>query len=188
MNVLRLNLPLLYVFSRFFNDVEHKTTRIKNTLIIMLAVFNKKSPHILLADDDREDREIFISAVQQVEPSIKVSVALNGHELMKTLLNSETLPDILFLDLNMPLKNGQECLEEIRSNEKLKSLPVVIYSTSSNREYIDQTYKGGANYYLPKPDSLKELKLITEKLFSLDWAAQSHTQKEKFVLNLNQIK
>ena len=187
MNTLRLKLPLLQVLFDFYYNVESKTTSIKKTIMVLLTLLDKKSIHILLADDDREDREIFISAVEEVSPNINISTAKNGQELMKILLNPDNaLPDILFLDLNMPFKSGHECLQEIRSDNRLKKLPVIIYSTSSNREYIDQTYKGGANYYFPKPDSLRDLKLITQKLFSLDWDNPGKTLKENYVLNLNQ--
>jgi CheY-like chemotaxis protein len=189
MQLVRLNLPLVYFFSSFYNHVESRTARIKNTIIILMALIGKRSLHVLLADDDKEDREIFMAAIQELSPDIKISVAVNGKELMSKLYNEDSsLPDILFLDLNMPFKNGQECLKEIRSNDRLKRLPVVIYSTSSSSEHIEQTYKGGANYYLPKPDSFRDLKLITEKLFSFDWNEHTRPVKDKFVLSTKYFK
>jgi CheY-like chemotaxis protein len=186
---MRLNLPLVYLFSRFYNHVESRTARIKNTIIILMALIGKRSLHVLLADDDIEDREIFMTAIQELSPDIKISVAVNGRELMSKLCNEDDhLPDILFLDLNMPFKNGQECLKEIRSNERLKRLPVIIYSTSSSSEHIDQTYKGGANYYLPKPDSFRDLKLIVGKVFSFDWEEHDKPLKDKFVLSAKYFK
>jgi CheY-like chemotaxis protein len=189
MQQLRLNLPLLYNFSRLYNQVDNTSTRIRNTLVILMALIGKQSLNILLADDDVEDREIFTSAIKELSSDVEVRTSVNGKELMEMLHNEDSpLPDILFLDLNMPFKNGQECLHEIRSTERLRKLPVIIYSTSASREYIDQTYNSGANYYLPKPDSFRDLKLIAEKIFSLDWSDHSRPQKEKFVLSAKYFK
>jgi CheY-like chemotaxis protein len=189
MQLIRLNLPLIYVFLRFYNHVESRTVRIKNTIILLMALIGKRSLHILLADDDKDDREIFMAAIQEISPDIEISVAVNGKDLMSKLHDEHgRLPDILFLDLNMPYKNGQECLNEIRNNDRLKRLPVIIYSTSSSSEYIDQTYKGGANYYLTKPDSLRDLKLIAEGLFSFDWEEHTRPLMDKFVLRANYFK
>jgi CheY-like chemotaxis protein len=189
MQSMRLNLPLVYVFLRFYNQVESRTARIKNVFIILMALVGKRSLRILLADDDKEDREIFMTAIKELSPDIEISVAVNGKELMSKLQNDKSvLPDLLFLDLNMPFKNGQECLKEIRSNDRLKRLPVIIYSTSSSSEHIEQTYKGGANYYLQKPDSFRDLKLIVGKLFSFDWSEQRKPVKDKFVLSAKYFK
>jgi CheY-like chemotaxis protein len=189
MQSMRLNLPVVYVFLRFYNHMESRTMRIKNAVVILMALIGKKSLHIMLADDDKEDREIFMTAIEELSPDIQISVAVNGRELMAKLLDdSVVLPDILFLDLNMPFKNGQECLKEIRSSDRLKRLPVIIYSTSSSSEHIDQTYRGGANYYLPKPDSFRDLKLIVGKLFSFDWNEHGRPLKDKFVLSVNYFK
>lgn len=189
MQLFTFNLTLFNLLSTVYDHVENNATRIRNTVILLIALIGKKSLHILMADDDEEDRDIFATAIRELSPEIKMSIAVNGKELMEMLKDEDSpLPDILFLDLNMPFKNGQECLKEIRNNSRLKKLPVIIYSTSSNSEYIDQTYRGGANYYLPKPDSFHELKLIAENLFSLDWSAQSKPVKEKFVLRANYFK
>lgn len=189
MNLLRLTLPRFYLISQFAQYVGEWTVRMDRPILILLSLLSKKSLNVLLADDDADDRELFTMAIEEIAPNIKVTTSRNGLELMNTL-NDESvpLPDILFLDLNMPFKNGQECLHEIRKNKRLKSLPVIIYSTSSDREYVDQTYNNGANYYLTKPDSFLDLKLIASKLFALDWGAQAQPQKDKFVLNPKHFK
>lgn len=189
MQLFALNFSVLHFLSGIYDQLENKTARVKTTLILLMAIIGKRQLHILLADDDEEDREIFAYAIKELSADIKMSVAVNGKELMAMLNDEERpLPDILFLDLNMPFKNGHECLKEIRSNNRLKKLPVIIYSTSSSNEYIDQTYMGGADYYLPKPDSFRDLKLIAENLFSLDWTAHSKPAKDKFVLSTNYFK
>lgn len=125
----------------------------------------QKSPlHILLADDDPDDRFFFEKALKTISIPTNLVTVGDGIKLMDYLFeNSEKLPDVLFLDLNMPRKNGNECLLEIKSNEKLKHLPVVIYSTSLSDEVADILYKNGAHYYLQKfdfadlPDNIHEI-------------------------------
>ena len=136
------NAPLLYMFSRLYFDVKEKRNRLGRTLILLASLAGKKSIDVLLAEDDVESREIFIEAIKEVAPQVNVRVADNGRDLMGFLLSQRTaLPDLIFLDLNMPLKNGHECLEEIRANDELKDIPVIIYSTSSSVQHIDETFK-----------------------------------------------
>lgn len=93
-----------------------------------------------------------------------VSTVNNGMKLMEWLNTKNIrLPDILFLDLNMPRKNGLECLKEIRGNEKLKNICVVIYSTSDNKKDMEDTFLNGANIYVIKPNNFNTLKKILEK-------------------------
>lgn len=140
---------------------------------------------ILLADDDADDRFLFKEAVDETKDVVLVTVK-DGLELMNKLTKSTgELPDAIFLDLNMPFKNGHECLREIKDNEKLRSIPVIIYSTSTNKTQIDSTYKDGANLYIPKPDSFSMLKKIVQKVFSIEWAEyKPQPSKDKFVLSI----
>ncbi|MDB5228930.1 MAG: response regulator with Che-like receiver domain [Bacteroidota bacterium] len=140
---------------------------------------------ILLADDDADDRFLFKEAVDETKDVVLVTVK-DGMELMNKLTKANgELPDAIFLDLNMPFKNGHECLREIKDNEKLKSIPVIIYSTSTNKAQIDSTYKDGANLYIPKPDSFSLLKKIVEKVFMLEWKEyKPQPSKDKFVLSI----
>jgi CheY-like chemotaxis protein len=158
-------------------------------MVLLSAISGGKLLHIILADDDAEDREIFMDAIREVAPQVKVTVANNGQQLMHILEGSETAhPNLIFLDLNMPLKNGHECLEEIRSNRKLKHIPVIIYSTSTSREHIDETFRRGASFYMPKPDSFRDLKTLTSKILSFDWENPVKPLKEGFVLSLSHFK
>ena len=87
--------------------------------------------NILLADDDYDDRLFFAKALNEIAIDTQLKTVNNGEELMDYLTeNCEHIPDILFLDLSMPRKTGFECLIEIKENEKMKSLPVVMFSTS----------------------------------------------------------
>ena len=110
----------------------------------------------------------------------------DGVELMDYLNNPDTrLPNLVFLDLNMPRKSGMECLKEIRSNSKLKDLSIAIYSTSALQSDIEETFVKGANIYIKKPNDFEELKSILDRVINTNW--QYHTSgfnKENFLLNL----
>lgn len=139
--------------------------------------------NIFLADDDSDDREFFSDALSQSEFRAQLTTIKDGVQLMRTL--DETVPpppDVIFLDLNMPRKNGLECLMEIRQTDKLKGIPVVILSTSSNADIVEKTYQQGANYYICKPNSILRLKKLIEKVMAFDLRQQSkQPSRENFL-------
>lgn len=142
--------------------------------------------HILLADDDEDDRLFFVDAFKELKINTKVDVFTDGVELMN-YLNKEgvVLPHILFLDLNMPKKNGLECLDEIKSNDKFSEIAIAIYSTSSSEEHIEETFVKGANVYIQKPNDFNTLKKILAEVVAINW--QYHTSnlnKENFLLRI----
>jgi CheY-like chemotaxis protein len=139
--------------------------------------------NILLADDDDDDRLLFRDVLREYSKESNLSFAHNGEHLM-TLLRSESLPDVLFLDLNMPLKNGIECLEEIRGDEKLKNLPVVIFSTSAHPGTINQMYDIGAHLYVRKPNDFNALRRTIQAVLKKDWGHPSKPPMEDFVLQV----
>jgi CheY-like chemotaxis protein len=188
MTIATLRPPLLLLFSRVYFAVKRKRPTVNAALVLLASLLGKKSASIVLADDDPEDREIFLEVISEVVPHVNVTIAKNGKELMKLLLEKEEVPDILFLDLNMPFKNGQECLVEIRNSDKLKNIPVIIYSTSRSREHIDETFMSGANFYFPKPDSFRDLKTMISRIFALDWDDLMKPRKDKFILSVNQFR
>lgn len=118
---------------------------------------HNKPLHILLADDDDDDTFLFQEALEQVPVSAKLDVTGNGMELMNALKELKAVPDLIFLDMNMPIKNGLECLSEIRSSEHYKEIPVVILSTSVANYLLESAYHGGANLYVQKPTSFEGL-------------------------------
>ena len=135
---------------------------------------NKGILNIALADDDADDQLIFREAIELVDIKTKLSFFDNGQELMDYLkLPNISLPDIIFLDLNMPIKNGMQCLKEIRKQSELKNLSVAIYSTSSSEKDIEETFVNGANIYINKPVNFKALQNVLEKVLQLQW--QYHT-------------
>ena len=126
--------------------------------------------NIFLSDDDTDDCQLFSEIIQDINAAkdAKLTIANDGVELMKTLDQTvPPAPEVIFLDLNMPRKNGFECLEEIRSTPKLKGIPVVIFSTSSNADIVEKTYRSGANYYICKPQSYSHLKQAISQVLSL---------------------
>ena len=125
--------------------------------------------NVILAEDDEEDVLLFETVLSELNQDIKVDVATDENELMKILKQVSTLPEMIFLDLNMPNKNGFECLSEIKSNEKWNSIKIVILSTSSQPQQIEIAYKSGADLYLAKPVSYSHFKSMMEKCISLNW-------------------
>ena len=131
--------------------------------------------NVVLAEDDEEDVLLFNTVLSELNKEIIVSVATDGNELITFLKQATTLPEMIFLDLNMPYKNGFECLTEIRGNEKWNNIKIVILSTSSQPQQIETAYKGGADLYLAKPVSYTQFKNMLEKCLNLDWEALKQT-------------
>ncbi len=115
---------------------------------------------LLLADDDEDDRALFADALAELDIPVSLTTVPDGEQLMQFLGHSDKLPGAVFLDLNMPRKNGVECLTEIRENEKLKQLKVIIFSTSFDRDVISQLYNKGAQNYIRKPYNFDKLKKV----------------------------
>ncbi len=147
---------------------------------------NLKHLNILLADDDIDDCIFFKEALGELLLSTKLTTVYDGEQLMQ-LLNNETneLPHILFLDLNMPRKNGFECLSEIKKNEMLKELPVIILSTSFEKEVVNLLYKNGAQYFIRKPSDFSQFKIIIQQsLVAIVQDTISQPTREKFVITV----
>jgi CheY-like chemotaxis protein len=139
--------------------------------------------HIALADDDEDDCVLFKDVLEELHISPLVSWAKNGEDLMQNLSkNHRPLPDIIFLDVNMPIKNGIECLKEIREDERLKHLPVIIFSTSTQQWAVEQAYELRANLFIRKPDTFQKLKDIIQRILSTDWRGASPVTMEEFLV------
>ena len=141
-----------------------------------------KALHILLADDDHDDRVFFSMALQSLAKSTRLETVVDGEKLMVLLVNNiGHLPDVLFLDHNMPRKNGEECLLEIKQNPLLRSLPVIIYSTSLREEIADAFYESGAHYYVKKCN-LDNLSKTIEQVLSLLLNNPGRPSRDNFIL------
>ena len=148
---------------------------------------NSKPLNIILADDDTDDCIFFKEAVEELFLSTQLSILHDGEQLMQHLNNEKNeLPDVLFLDINMPRKNGFECLSEIKCNQKLKQLPVIIFSTSFEQEVVNLLYKNGAQYFIRKPPEFSQFKKIIHQTFFTLIIPQNISQptKENFVLTV----
>ncbi|WP_163411338.1 response regulator [Flavobacterium ajazii] len=127
---------------------------------------NKQIYNLLLADDDDDDCIFFREALDELSLPVVLTTVHDGVELMEYLeTTGDNLPDILFLDLNMPRKNGHECLTEIKDIEVLKQLPVIIFSTSLDTKNVDLLYDMGATYYISKPGDFSKLKKVISDAF-----------------------
>ena len=124
--------------------------------------------HILLADDDKDHAMLFERMVRQDYPSIKVSNVNDGDQLLFFLHLNKV--DLLFLDLNMPVKNGFEVLKELRQLKQFNKVPVVIFTTSDHEAAIETTRRLGANLYVTKPLTYNLLKGVIRHVLSIDWA------------------
>lgn len=144
-----------------------------------------KKIEILLAEDDSDDRNFFKEALSEAAIPSELKTFENGEKLTDylSLVKNPPPPDIIFLDINMPVKNGKDCLKEIRGNKEFKDIPVVMFSTSSYHRDIEETYSEGANLYILKSEFFdNEVKLLNE-LFSDNWETHlMETSREKYIL------
>jgi len=130
----------------------------------------KEPLKIILAEDDKDDQDIFMEAVNATNVPSDVTTVENGQELIDILKDrTEPKPDIVFIDINMPVKGGKEALAEIKSDQELKDIPAVMLSTSNHQKDIEDTFNSGANLYIQKPNSFASLILILKKVFMLHW-------------------
>jgi len=145
---------------------------------------NVKQLNILHADDDIDDCNFFREALEALPINANLTTVNDGEQLMNYLSeNTEDLPHVLFLDINMPRKNGFECLAEIKKNKKLKNLPIVMFSTYKSQDKVSVLFKGGADIYIHKPGNFSQLvqviyhaiPMVSENIFS--------NSKLKYILN-----
>lgn len=127
-----------------------------------------KKLHILLADDDKEDFYLFREALKQLDPTATLTHVEDSVQLLKYLADVD-LPDVIVLDVHMPYKPVVESLADIKGNDKFKHLPVIIFSTSGDKETIDACYKAGATLYLVKPYTFHDLVNIIRKIVQTNW-------------------
>ncbi|MEO6173703.1 MAG: response regulator [Flavobacterium circumlabens] len=145
----------------------------------------KQNYNLLLADDDEDDCAFFKEALDELLLPVSLVTVNDGVQLMDFLSDksAENLPDILFLDLNMPRKNGFECLTEIKEIVRLQKLPVIIFSTSLDMNIVDTVYEKGALYYIRKPGDFSKLKKVIGNALAIT-AENNFEQpvKEQFIL------
>ena len=119
---------------------------------------------IFMIDDDDEDQELFCDILSSIDPTIECIKPYNGEQAIDLLMGvSGPLPDLIFVDLNMPVMNGFEFLKVVKSSQSLHHIPVIIYTTSSDLNH-KKAMKLGASHFLTKPSSIQELKSQLKKL------------------------
>ena len=130
----------------------------------------EKKRTFFIVDDDLDDQELFVEAVSEVDKSIECISVSSCEDALDMLKNNKVpLPDIIFLDLNMPRLNGKQCLSELKRLSHLKHIPVIIYSTSSEKRDIEETSRLGAAHFLTKPSKFKELCTALDFVVSKEW-------------------
>ena len=138
----------------------------------------------MLADDDIDDCEYFKDALDEINYNVDLTVVNDGVQLMNTLLAPKDFrPDLLFLDLNMPKKSGIECLEEIKSTKELNGIPIIIFTTSSDRTVINRMYENGAHHYIQKPNQFSGLKKVIEKAIKLFNNGIKSPSMDRFIIH-----
>ena len=120
----------------------------------------------LLVDDDPDDQEVFLTALGDVSPTALCLIAPDGDRALELLHNKETIPDYIFLDLNMPRMNGFEFLTAIKKSKILKDIPVIVYSTTSQPTQMEKSKKIGDAEFFTKTYKYNELCLLLKKYFS----------------------
>ena len=119
-----------------------------------------------LIDDDEDDREIFAMALKNANADYVCSMAKNGRDALDVVANSDFVPAYIFVDLNMPLVSGRECLVALKKVKRFAGVPVIVYTTSSHSKDIDDMLHLGADHYLIKPTSLTALVGLLTNIFT----------------------
>lgn len=120
---------------------------------------------IFLADDDTDDVELFQDALHEIAPDIELRVAFDGASALSMLKSANfPIPDLIFLDINMPLADGWECLQRLRQTTKFREVPVLMYTTSCSSHDMDVAAKLGASDFITKPTNFNDLKILLSKI------------------------
>jgi len=142
-----------------------------------------KSPlHILFADDDSDETYLFNEALEHCHLEVVLSFANNGNNLL-SILKSNPLPDLVIMDINMPHKDGLEALAEIRSFPEFESLPLIIYSTTTDSSIIDASYNNGASLFVVKPENFDGMMKVVKKIAAIDWKKNPKQRRNEFVIS-----
>lgn len=135
---------------------------------------------VLLAEDDKDDVLIFELALEEANLSVDLRHAEDGDKLFDML--GDNIPDILFLDIQLPCRDGLTCILQIRKNKEYDNLPVVMCTSHAGEKYVDESFRNGANLYMIKSRSLREMAENLKRVFSINWKTQLYyPPKNEFV-------
>jgi CheY-like chemotaxis protein len=146
-----------------------------------MSLTDIKPTNVMIAEDDDDDFFIFSVAISETAFTVILRRAEDGELLMKLL--KEQVPDILFLDLLMPCKDGKQCLLEIRSDRRYDNLPIIVYTALEDLETVEYCYRQGSNLFTIKPNSIEDLKEALQRILSIDWKKTMYfPPKSEFVI------
>lgn len=118
-----------------------------------------------MIDDDYDDSALLQELIAGIAPGVHYTAAEDGKEALEKLIDQGfPLPDVIFLDLNMPRMDGKECLRQLKADERLKRIPVIIYTTSSQQRDVEETIRGGAVCFISKPLEIHEVESILKEV------------------------
>jgi CheY-like chemotaxis protein len=137
--------------------------------------------HVLFVDDDSDESYLFNEALEHAKLNIRLSRASNGNDLL-SFLHSQPAPDLVIMDINMPYKDGVEALTEIRKEPRFNNIPLIIYSTSNNKDRINSCFEKGADLFVIKPEDFDELVQMVKKVCTIDWKNYRRVTRENFVI------
>jgi len=140
---------------------------------------NNSGITFLLADDDADDKTLFCEALSEIDPLIVCHTASDGREALAILTENQIKkPNIIFLDINMPIMDGWQCLGKLKEHKDHKDIPVIIYSTSSYQRDIELALEGGAVCFFTKPSDYRELRSILRMIATTPVGSLSDVMKE----------
>ena len=143
-----------------------------------MQVLKAPIKNILLIDDDKDDCFVFEKALLEIHPSIKLKCLTESDEIFEEMAHQ--LPDLIFLDLNMPVKTGYDCLKELQEHTVYRKVPVIIYSGSDYILDINVTYGLGATLYFTKPNTVPALVNSLKQILDMAWARPTDITSDHF--------
>jgi len=140
--------------------------------------------YILLAEDDQDDRRFFKKVFDSLKIKHTLDMCEDGFELMAYLDDSDVLPHMIFLDINMPGKSGMECLKAIRSSSRLRETTVAMYSSMSSPDAVEDAFIEGANIFIKKPNDFEELTKVLREVMYINWQyVTDGLNRENYMIN-----
>jgi CheY-like chemotaxis protein len=138
---------------------------------------------IVVCDDNWAESPLFEFTLRNIGVNYELDWVEGGLELLIYLTTAEVLPDIIFLDVNMPGKSGIQWLEDIRSNRKWNHIPIIVQSFSGATRDVEAAFYGGADLFILKSDFSNDFQQILKTIFQQDWTTRPRPRKSSFFLN-----
>ncbi|MEC3875357.1 response regulator [Chryseobacterium salviniae] len=146
---------------------------------------NKEYLNVVLADPDEGNLILLRNILQEFKIQVKIKAFSNGIALMDYLAKDDIVPEVIFINYQLPLKDCLECLNEIKSHQKFDPMTTIIYSEFISAEEQEQILLNGANVFMKKPDNYRDMKKKVNDIISIAW--QYHTSglnKNYFIMKV----